>query len=353
MILRAACFLLLLTVPAVAFAQGGAFAPGWVLEPEASALRFQSIKNETTVESSEFATFTGTISPEGVGELRVMLDSVDTKVDLRNVRMRFLFFETFNFPEAVIQLRIPPALVADLALVRRKVATLPFTISLHGVTQTREAEMAITLLSDDLVSVATATPISLGVADFNLEEGRLKLQEAANVRIVPSATVSFDFLFRRLPLGTQPAPLGQQPSSDQTTPPVSAALETQGDFSQEECAGRFEILSRAGNIFFASNSAVLSPQSRAILDTIGDVVLRCPGIMIEVGGHTDSDGARSYNQRLSEARAASVVTYFTSLGADPSRLVSRGYGEANPVVPNTSSRNKARNRRIEFMLLDS
>ena len=65
------------------------------------------------------------------------------------------------------------------------------------------------------------------------------------------------------------------------------------------CTGRFEILSRTDNINFASGSAALEPQSAFLLDSIADIVARCPGLRIVVAGHTDSDGARSTNQRQS------------------------------------------------------
>ncbi len=78
------------------FAQS-AFNGGWTLNSEMSNLSFQSVKKQTVVESSGFATFNGTIDEAGKAEVTVLLDSVDTKIDLRNVRMRFLFFETCDW----------------------------------------------------------------------------------------------------------------------------------------------------------------------------------------------------------------------------------------------------------------
>ncbi|MDG1168104.1 MAG: hypothetical protein P8N14_02820 [Sulfitobacter sp.] len=70
-------------------AQTDPFERGWTLQPEMSSLNFQSVKKQTVVESSGFATMEGTIGPDGQTEVVVLLDSVDTKIDLRNVRMRF------------------------------------------------------------------------------------------------------------------------------------------------------------------------------------------------------------------------------------------------------------------------
>jgi len=330
----------------IATAQGNLFAPGWELLPDASAIRYQSVKDSTKVESSSFASFTGNIDTSGLATVIIQLDSVDTNVDLRNVRMRFLFFETFQYPEATITMQLEPAILSDLGKIRRKVLTLPYTLDLHGVSKTLEAEMVITEISDDVMSVSSSAPISISAADFSLAGGIKKLEEAANVSIIPSATVTFNLLFSRPSSNT-----GRVATSvaDSTT----FALETQGDFSVEACKGRFEILSRTDNIYFALGSARLDPESRLILDSIADIIRRCPGLVIEVSGHTDSDGSKSTNQNLSEKRAESVKSYLTSSRIETNRIVTVGYGESKPVVPNDTAANKLRNRRIEFAVVDN
>lgn len=327
-------------------AQSSPFGSGWELEPGASKLQFQSIKNGSKIETSSFATLTGAIDADGNASLKVLLDSVDTKVDLRNVRMRFLFFETFEFPEANITTTIDPALVADLAEVRRKTISLPFTMNLHGVTREMKADLSLTLIGDDLVAVSTDEPINVAVADFNLEGGLEKLKEAANVEIVPSSSVSFDFIFRKT--GDAQAPVATAAVTEPVAEPATAALEAEGDFSLEACIGRFEILSRTDNIYFTPGSAKLEAKSSALLDTVADIVTRCPQMNIEIAGHTDSVGKASYNQRLSEQRAASVVSYLTGKGIGEGRMTSIGYGEDRPIADNATKRGRWRNRRIEF-----
>ena len=75
--------------------------------------------------------------------------------------------------------------------------------------------------------------------------------------------------------------------------------------------------------------------------------------MIQIAGHTDSDGSESYNQTLSEQRAASVKNYLVDNGISASRLSTIGFGENLPVVSNGSAANKAMNRRIEFTVLSN
>jgi outer membrane protein OmpA-like peptidoglycan-associated protein len=337
--------LLLFAHTGAALAQSGPFAPGWTLQPDASSLNFQSVKNATIVETSSFATFAGTIAPDGTATVTVALDSVDTKIDLRNVRMRFLFFETFTYPEARATMKIDPGVIDELAAKRRITLDLPFTLDLHGISKDYSAHVALTMISPDLVSVSSLSPISIAVANHNLDEGLQKLMEAAKVTIIPSGSVSFDFLFARN-AGAGGVQVAAAPATGE-----SAALETRGNFDTEACLGRFEILSRSGNIFFAPASARLDDASRNILAQVIDIVSRCPGMRIEIGGHTDSDGSERTNQVLSERRAQAVADYLVAHGIAADRFETRGYGEDHPIVPNDSPADKARNRRIEFRVL--
>ena len=258
------------------------------------------------------------------------------------------FFESFQFPEATITAQIDPALLNDLPTVRRKTVKVPYALNLHGVLKTSSADLVVTLLSNDLVSVATKTPITVAAADYNLMGGVEKLEEAANVDIIPSASVTFDFMFAR---NSEPNAEPDPSVSDQEDSSEQVALETSGDFNKEECLGRFEILSRTNNTYFASGSARLQADSAFFLDSLADIISRCPGMVIEIGGHTDSVGSDAANQRLSERRAASVVKYLTQKkGIDPAALTSAGYGETQPKADNDTAKGRWKNRRIEFLV---
>ena len=116
-----------------AIAQTDPFGEGWVLDRAASRLTFQSVKNQSVVETSSFASFQGRIDAQGRAQLSIQLDSVDTGIDLRNVRMRFLFFETFKHPEAVITAQIDREAIARLAEARRMEFPLDYELDLHGL----------------------------------------------------------------------------------------------------------------------------------------------------------------------------------------------------------------------------
>jgi outer membrane protein OmpA-like peptidoglycan-associated protein len=332
---------LLLLGTVMAAAAQSPFDGGWTLVKASSKLNFQSVKSQTIVESSSFVSFDGAIDPGGMATVKVALDSVDTGIDLRNVRMRFLFFETFRFPEAIVTTRLDPTALRDLPTTRRQPLRLKYNLTLHGVTREMESDVVVTLLTDSTVSVASVTPISVAAAQFDLTDGVKKLEDANQVLIIPSGSVTFDFVFQKNGGAAAPAVVAR-------TPPASTAIETQGELSTEACTGRFEILSRTGAIYFRPGSAELDAESRPLLDSVIQIITRCPNLHVRVAGHTDATGVPANNMALSEARAKAVAAYLVRNGVAAGRLDAVGFGDTRPVAPNDSAWNKSRNRRIEF-----
>jgi outer membrane protein OmpA-like peptidoglycan-associated protein len=107
-------------------------------------------------------------------------------------------------------------------------------------------------------------------------------------------------------------------------------------------------------IQFEFNKAVIKPGiSYKILDEVAGVLSDNPKISLEVQGHTDNVGADAYNMHLSQARADAVRTYLVGRGIARDRLVSKGYGFHQPLVPNTTDANRALNRRVQFIRTES
>ncbi|SMX47886.1 OmpA family protein [Maliponia aquimaris] len=262
--------------------------------------------------------------------------------------MCFMFFESFKFPTATVTARLDPAQLSDLPKARRKRVDIPFVLDLHGVRRQMETRAIVTLLSENAVAVSTSEPISVAASDFGLTEGIEKLTEASGFEIVPSVFVSFDFVFSR----DGAAGLPDAAVIRQEVILHNSAVELDGNLDREACKGRFESLSGTGNIHFGTGSASLQPDSLPLLRQVVDIVSRCPGMTIEVGGYTDSGGGAAANFALSEARARSVSASPTSEGVDDRRILSVGYGEASPVAPNDTLRNKVKNRRIEFAMVE-
>lgn len=105
------------------------------------------------------------------------------------------------------------------------------------------------------------------------------------------------------------------------------------------------------NIFFEFNKTDLLPASYVELDKVVQFMLEEDIQLIEISGHTDSEGSDTYNQKLSEGRAASVVAYLAAQGVKPERMRSVGYGESRPVDTNQTDAGRAQNRRVEFTLI--
>lgn len=104
---------------------------------------------------------------------------------------------------------------------------------------------------------------------------------------------------------------------------------------------------------FATDSAEILPDSTPLLSEIADALLRNPGIRrVEIQGHTDSSGEDAHNMDLSQRRADAVRQWLIDAGVEADRLTSVGYGETRPLVPNITAANRARNRRVQFIILD-
>jgi len=102
---------------------------------------------------------------------------------------------------------------------------------------------------------------------------------------------------------------------------------------------------------FDSGKATLTPAGRAILDEMVAAMLKLKGRRIEIIGHTDSAGLRTSNVSLSQARAATVKAYLAAHGIAEDNLTASGQGPDRPIASNDTVEGRARNRRIEFRLV--
>jgi outer membrane protein OmpA-like peptidoglycan-associated protein len=106
-------------------------------------------------------------------------------------------------------------------------------------------------------------------------------------------------------------------------------------------------------IQFDFNKATIKPESHGLLDEIVEVVRDNPHIRkLSIEGHTDSDGSDSYNLKLSDDRAKSVLAYLTEHGIEAKRLTAKGFGETKPIGDNADEAGKEQNRRVEFLITE-
>jgi outer membrane protein OmpA-like peptidoglycan-associated protein len=100
---------------------------------------------------------------------------------------------------------------------------------------------------------------------------------------------------------------------------------------------------------FKLASAELLEESYYVLEKVYNSLEAYPHVIVEIQGHTDSQGGDQYNMALSGDRASSVRNYLIMRGIAPDRLISRGYGETKPVASNNTEDGRAQNRRVEVV----
>ncbi|SRR5260221_9522719 len=105
-------------------------------------------------------------------------------------------------------------------------------------------------------------------------------------------------------------------------------------------------------IEFETGRATIKPVSFPILDEVLDLLKSRASMRLGVYGHTDSKGTPPNNLRLSKERAAAVRNYLQGKGIAASRLESEGFGQTKPVASNDTDDGRAKNRRVEFKILN-
>jgi OmpA-OmpF porin, OOP family len=134
--------------------------------------------------------------------------------------------------------------------------------------------------------------------------------------------------------------------------------ELKGDRAHDGCPATTYVKIENGKVFifgkvqFATGSARIDRRSEPLLDQIAQALIANPGVgTVRVDGHTDNVGDARFNLRLSEERAAAVREALIRRGVDGDRLTTHGFGETRPLAPNKSPAGRAKNRRVEFILL--
>ncbi|MCG3269573.1 OmpA family protein [Yoonia sp. I 8.24] len=121
--------------------------------------------------------------------------------------------------------------------------------------------------------------------------------------------------------------------------------------SNAQCLAALNIASK--DIHFATDKAIIRPESHRVLDEVGQILGSCAGTSFEIAGHTDSDASDAYNINLSQRRVNAVRRALAERGVDVTGYVARGYGESQPIASNATAAGKAQNRRVEFRPLEN
>jgi len=111
------------------------------------------------------------------------------------------------------------------------------------------------------------------------------------------------------------------------------------------------ILNMPSNITFDTDRADVRPGFYEVLNSVAIVLKEFNQTLVDVNGHTDSDGSEAYNMELSQRRASAVADYLIAQQLNPQRFAVEGFGESEPVASNASAAGKSQNRRVEIEIV--
>ena len=167
------------------------------LDSAASSINFTSIKKTSIAEVHSFKKISGTISPTGLAQLSVNLDSVETNIAIRNQRMQTMLFETSLYPDASVSAQLDSKQLAPVTAGQSLQLPVEFTFELHGATKSITSTVSVLGLAGGGLQVNSIQPIILNAADFALLDGIQKLMIVANLPAIASAVpLTFNLVFK-------------------------------------------------------------------------------------------------------------------------------------------------------------
>lgn len=169
------------------------------------------------------------------------------------------------------------------------------------------------------------------------ERGAYYYIDDVNVRVAPEGTA------------LSPRPKESVPPPPRKVPEQHASSKEVDIHAIEPAVGTRV---RLDNVQFEFDKATLLPGHEKELQKLADLMTDFPHLKVEIEGHTDDHGSDAYNDKLSEERAKAVVDHLVGRKVDAERITWKGYGEQQPLVPNTTEANRALNRRVEFRVID-
>jgi len=170
----------------------------WTLDPADSRLSYVSIKAGEIAEANRFDALAGSVAADGTATIDIDLASVNTGIDIRNERMREIFFDVAGNPKAVVTAKLDPAAFAGLAVGQSITRSLTASVAIKGVEQEIETEVLVTRVSADRVTVVPTAPVIISTDMFELTDELGELRALAQLpSITPAVPVTFTLAFTR------------------------------------------------------------------------------------------------------------------------------------------------------------
>ncbi|MDZ4274608.1 MAG: YceI family protein [Erythrobacter sp.] len=170
----------------------------WTLDPADSRLSYVSIKAGEIAEANRFDSLAGSVAADGTATIDIDLASVNTGIDIRNERMREIFFDVAGNPKATVTAKLDPAAFAALAVGQSITRPLTASVAIKGVEQEIETEVLVTRVSADRVTVVPTAPVIISTDMFELTDELGELRALAQLpSITPAVPVTFTLAFTR------------------------------------------------------------------------------------------------------------------------------------------------------------
>jgi outer membrane protein OmpA-like peptidoglycan-associated protein len=203
-------------------------------------------------------------------------------------------------------------------------------------------------LNYSVVDAATKKPILAATVDAANATGSTDARGQGLLRYLPAGLVTASAI---------------APGYDEQVIPVDIEAGAVGKASfelkrhSEGVADLERSISQSGSasiygVHFDTGSATLRPDSAAALQNVLALIVKRPASHWIISGHTDNQGAADLNQKLSQARAGSVIAWLVAHGVTANRLTPQGFGASRPVADNATEAGRALNRRVEMQLVN-
>ena len=190
----ATCIAALILGPATAVAGPAE----WALDSENSTVSFVSLKNVDVAEAHRFASISGGISGMGRLNLEIALDSVDTRIPIRDERMREHLFTTQEFPTAEISGQLDWQTYADLEPGQSLDTEVRIELNFRGATTPFLATVQVSALNGQVIQAVSSAPILVSARSLGVADGVEKLREIAGLQSISMAVpVYFSLRFRQ------------------------------------------------------------------------------------------------------------------------------------------------------------
>jgi len=189
-LLNVAALSLLFLFSTYANAQTQDSAARWALNTEKSEVNFISIKKGNIAETHVFNDISGHIL-NGKAQFTIKPDSVDSRVPIRNERMREFLFETNVYPTIEINANVGD-LVSSLKPGQSNMMTIPASLSMHGATKEIKLETRLSMINANTIVVSSTQSVLIRAADFDMVDGITKLASLVNnLAIAETVPVNF------------------------------------------------------------------------------------------------------------------------------------------------------------------